>query len=247
MTPGKEIYCCHDEYGLLQVFDDGEKRYLAFGDNDEQSCQLKSAPFTLQHDYSQAMLLALLFNKPGTVILFGLGGGTLATTLHQYLPGLTLRVVELRPKVVDAAYRFFQFPRSQRIEVFTEDASEFLACDNHSKADLLFSDMFNEEGPDLQQTQPWFIERCHQQLKDEGWLVLNCWREHRGDRQLVQALKACFDDVRACATAEGNWVVLAGKKANTASAARLKASAKHWSKVLGYPLYSSLSRLNALK
>ena len=61
MSLGKELYRYYDEYGPLQVFDDGNKRYLSFGDGDEQSCQLKSDPLQLQHDYSRAMLLVLLF------------------------------------------------------------------------------------------------------------------------------------------------------------------------------------------
>ena len=44
---GKEIKSIIDEYGLIQVFDDGNKRYLAFGFNDEQGCILKSQPQNL--------------------------------------------------------------------------------------------------------------------------------------------------------------------------------------------------------
>ena len=246
MSLGKEIHHYHDEYGPIQVLDDGTKRYLTFGDNDEQSCQLKSAPFQLQHDYSQAMLLVLLFIEPRNMILFGLGGGTLATTLHHYLPSLKLTVVELRPQVVKAASRFFQFPRSERIEVFVEDASEFLELGAQRKTDVLFSDIYGDEGLDLQQTQPWFIERCAELLSDDGWLVLNCWQQHRGDRHLLGALKQHFEDVRVCATAEGNWVVLAGKTASNTSVTQLTVAAKKWSKVLGYSLLSSLSRLTPL-
>lgn len=246
MSAGREIFRFHDEYGPLLVFDDGNKRYLSFGVNDEQSCQLKSNPFQLQHDYSQAMLLVLLFKQPGNMILFGLGGGTLATTLHQYLPGLKLRVVELRPQVVDVAYRYFQFPRGKRVTVFVEDASEFLEREDQAKTDVLFSDIYGEEGLDLQQTQPWFIEQCANLLKDDGWLVLNCWQQQRSDKELRAALKLHFEDVRACATAEGNWVVLAGKKTDNSSVAQLKSAAKTWSKVLGYSLSSSLSRLKPL-
>lgn len=244
MSLGKELYRYHDEYGPLQVFDDGNRRYLSFGDGDEQSCQLKSEPLQLQHDYSRAMLLVLLFKEPQNMILFGLGGGTLATTMHEYLPALKLRVVELRSQVVDVAYRYFQFPRSERIDVFTEDASEFLDDMSHGKTDVLFSDIYGEEGLDLQQTQPWFIERCAQLLNDDGWLVLNCWQLHRGDQDMMAALKAHFADVRVCATSEGNWVILAGKKADQTSSTQLKSAAKKWSKLLGYSLLSSYSRLN---
>lgn len=246
MIAGKEIFRQHDEYGTIQVYDDGNKRFLAFGDNDEQSCQLKSNPALLQHDYSQAMLLVLLFKRPRSMIMFGLGGGSLPAALHQALPELQLRVVELRRSVVKAAYRFFQFPRSERIEVFTEDASEFLDRDGVKKTDLLFSDIYSDEGLDLQQTQPWFIERCHQLLTDDGWLVLNCWREHRGEQAMLASLQQHFADVRVCATAEGNWIILAGKQANHDSDGQLKNAAKKLSKLLGYSLLSSLSRLNQL-
>lgn len=246
MSLGKEVFRTYDDYGSLLVFDDGNKRYLSFSELDEQSCQLKSDPFCLQHDYSQAMLLVLLLTEPSRMILLGLGGGTLATTLHQYLSGLKITVVELRPKVVDVAHRFFHLPRSKRISVTIDDAGNFIANHDGPKVDILFSDIYSEEGLDLQQTQPWFIESCAERLKDDGWLVLNCWQHQRSDRAMRGALKENFEDVRVCSTAEGNWVVFAGKKINSSSAAQLKASAKKWSKQLGFSLLPSLSRLSKL-
>ena len=38
---GKEVHRRYDELGIIQVFDDGNKRYLSFGTADEQSCQLR--------------------------------------------------------------------------------------------------------------------------------------------------------------------------------------------------------------
>lgn len=246
MSLGREVFRAYDDYGPLLVFDDGNKRYLSFSELDEQSCQLKSNPFQLQHDYSQAMLLVLLFCKPGSMLLLGLGGGTLVTTLHHILADLTITVVELRPKVVDVAYRYFQMPRCKRISVVIDDAGEFISQSESEKVDVLFSDIYGEEGLDLQQTQDWFIAACAERLNDDGWLVLNCWQHQRGDKAMRHALRAYFEDVRVCATAEGNWVVLAGKKANASSAAQLKSAAKKWSKLLGFSLLSSLSRLNTL-
>ncbi len=242
---GKEIFRTYDEFGLLQVFDDGNKRFLSFGEDDEQSCHLKSSPHQLQHDYTQAMLLVLLFCQPKKVILFGLGGGCLATTLHFHFPGLKLRVVELRRAVVKLAYRFFQFPRSKRIEVFTQDVGEFVD-ESHKKADVIFSDIYGSDGLDMQQAQPWFIERCSELLSEDGWLVLNCWNQHRGENDMVSSLKDYFDDVRVCSTADGNWIIFAGKKCHSVSATQLKQSAKALSKTLGYPLTAHLARLNII-
>jgi len=243
MFSGKEVYRSHDEYGSITVLDNGNKRYLAFAEGDEQSCQLLSHPFQLQHDYAQAMLSALLFKQPKSITLLGVGGGCLASALHEAIPDLTLQLVELRPKVLEVAYRYFQLPRSERVEVFIEDASEFIESDKREKVDILFSDLYSPEGLDLQQTQHWFIERCSQLLTDDGWLVLNCWQMHRGEREMIAALKEFFEDVRGCLTVEGNWVVIAGKKASTLSAAQTKDAAKRWSKTLDYSLLSCLSRL----
>ena len=243
MPSGKKICQTHDEYGAITVLDNGNKRYLAFAEDDEQSCQLLSSPFQLQHDYAQAMLLALLFKQPKSITLLGVGGGCIASALHAAIPDLTLQLVELRPKVLEIAYRYFQLPRSDRVEVFIEDASEFIESENREKVDILFSDLYSPEGLDLQQTQHWFIERCSQLLTDDGWLVLNCWQIHRGEHEMIDALKETFEDVRGCLTVEGNWVVVAGKKASNLSAAQTKEAAKQWSKRLGYSLSSCLSRL----
>jgi spermidine synthase len=240
---GKELYRSYDEYGLIKVVDDGNKRFLAFAEDDEQSCQLKSEPVQLQHDYTQAMLLVLLFCQPQKIILFGLGGGCLASTLHHHFPGLKLRVVELRQAVVDLAHRFFQLPRSKRMTVYTEDVGDFLQRE-HGKADVIFSDIYCAQGLDRQQVQPWFIERCAELLKDQGWLVLNCWRQHRAEDAMIESLQQHFTDVRVCGTAEGNWVVLAGKQRFSGSASGQKSAAKALSKKLGYSLSAHFSRLN---
>ena len=246
MSLGKEVYRHYDELGPLIVSDDGNKRYLGFSVDDEQSCQLKSAPYLLQHDYSQAMLLVLLFVQPSRIALFGLGGGTLVMTLHHFLPAVMITAVELRPQVVKIARRFFQLPRCDRLNIIIEDASEYLERGDSEPVDILFADIYDGEGLDLQQTEPWFIEQCHQQLNEEGWLVMNCWRQHRGEHAMMDALKSLFADVRSCSTAEGNWVIMAGKKACTLSDAQLKNDAKKWSKILGYSLLPSLSRLQPL-
>jgi spermidine synthase len=245
MTIGKEVFRTYDEHGLLRVFDDGPRRYLSFGDDDEQSCQLKAEPILLQHDYTRAMLLVLLFSKPKKVMQFGLGGGCLVTTLQHCCPGLKITAVELRHAVVKIAHRFFKLPRSKAITLVTQDVGEFIE-EEHKRVDVIFSDIYSAEGLDMQQAQPWFIERCAQLLKDDGWLVLNCWQQHRGEQDMLRALNEHFADVRVCTTAEGNWVVLAGKKSNTKTAAVLKQEAKLLSKSLGYSLPAYLSRLRSI-
>lgn len=240
--PGKEIYRGYDEYGVVSVVEDGHKRYLAFGDNDEQSCWLKHEPLTPQHEYVRAMLLVLLFKDPKQSISLGLGAGSLNSCLHGHYPSLKQQVVELRPEVVKAAYKYFQLPRGKRLEVHTMDANEYLQSVDSKKADILFSDIYGADGLDEQQLDPSFLMNCHDRLKEDGWLVLNCWREHQGNDSL-QTLIEIFDDVRSCATQSGNWIVFAGKRASNRTAKQLKSDARELSQKLGFSLSAHLGRL----
>ncbi|HSB97471.1 MAG TPA: spermidine synthase [Spongiibacteraceae bacterium] len=241
--PGKEIYRTYDEYGPIQVFDDGTKRYLSFGEGDEQSCVLKAQPALLQHDYTRAMLLPLLYGNPRDVILAGLGGGALVNCLHHHLPELRVRVVELRHSIIKIAYRYFELPRDERIALFQQDISEFLEAEDIAKTDIFFSDIYGAEGMDPQFFQPWYIEACARLLNDDGWLVLNCWEEQRGDHDTLEAIADNFSEVYTCTVPSGNWIIMASKKASVLPENLLKERAKEQSKQFGYAVSENLYRL----
>ena len=58
---GVEIHRSYDELGPIRVFENGSRRYLAFGEEAEQSCIDLHDPAKLVYEYTQAMILALLF------------------------------------------------------------------------------------------------------------------------------------------------------------------------------------------
>jgi spermidine synthase len=242
--PGKEIYRGYDAFGVVSVFEDGAKRYLSFGEADEQSCWLKTEPAVPQHEYVRAMLLALLFTEPRHAITLGLGAGSLNSCLHAHYPSLKQQVVELRPEVVEVAYRFFQLPRGKRLQIHTMDANEFLSRVETKRADLVFSDIYGADGLDEQQLSPDYLLQCRERLKADGWLVLNCWREHQGSQSL-DTLRELFADVRGCATQSGNWILFAGCRASNKSSKQLKAEAKALGQQLGFSLSGHLSRLQS--
>lgn len=245
-VPGRELYRSYDEIGCIRVTEDGDKRYLAFGDNDEQSCWLKTEPLLPQHEYNRVMLLALLFITPKHCTTLGLGSGSLNHCLHVHLPELKQQVVELRQGVIDITYQYFQFPRSKRLKVFTMDAFEFLSEAPNDrkikKSDILFSDIYSAEGLDEKQLSLEYLQRCHRQLKNNGWLVLNCWREHQTE-SLLESLQDLFQDVRSCTTASGNWLIFAGRHYDNQSTKQLKTKARGLNHQLGFPLNSYLNKL----
>ena len=240
------LYDNSDEFGPLMVTDDGECRILSFAPNDEQSRCLKAAPHVLQFEYTQAMLLVLLFCQPRRVLVLGVGGGSLVTALHHIIPGIRITAVELRQNVLDVAYRYFQMPRGKRLDMICANADQYLCQDHPHKQDIVFADLYHGTGVDEVQLRADFIARCAANLKEEGWLVLNCWNEHREDEILRDALREHFTDIRTVLTSSRNWVILAGRKPDWHTNRELKDGALQLTNALGYPLSRHLARMRAL-
>ncbi|MCE9679367.1 fused MFS/spermidine synthase [Shewanella sp. AS1] len=244
MSDFQTLYQSEDEYGPLFVLEDSQVRLLSFGDNDEQSKLLKSAPHIPQHTYIQAMLLVLLFIQPKRVIILGLGGGGLVHALRHYDRAINITAVELRAQVIEIAKRYFQLPIGKKLNLVHQDAIEFLTEREHKKADVIFADIYGAEGVDENQLTETFIANAAAMIKAGGYLVLNCWKEHSQDRQLLALLQIHFSEVRACLTGGGNWVVIASTVTRDISASGLKADAQQLSQQLDFQLGRSLTRFD---
>ncbi|MBV7314165.1 spermidine synthase [Shewanella sp. NIFS-20-20] len=231
-----------DQYGPISVVEDNDYRLLAFGDNDEQSKQLKVAPHIPQHTYIQAMLLSLLFIKPKSAIVLGLGGGALLHSLKHYDPAMKLTAVELRPQVIELAKRYFRVQPSKKLQLIEADAMAFLAEANHKRCDVIYADIYTDAGIDKQQLSQQFIDHAINLLKADGILVLNCWKEHSRDVELLARLQASFVEVYACLTSGSNWVIFAAKQAGTLRDHDLKSAIDDLSCRLDYSVSRSLSR-----
>lgn len=240
---GKEIFRTEDELGPVQVFDDGLHRYLSFGEDDEQSCVLKAQPQVPQYDYIRAMLLPLLYRRPRDALLLGMGGGALATFLFRHYPSITLRAVELRPAVIEIAHGFFDLPRDPRLQTIAQDAGDFVRTAGHKPTDLLLVDLYDADGMDERYFQPWFIDICAELMTENGWLVINCWEDHREDHDTLGTITMHFEEVYTCAVESGNWVILASKARTEIKQDRLLAQADTQAKKFGFPVRKYLEKL----
>jgi spermidine synthase len=240
---GKRIYTKSDGHGPVEVFDDGACRYLSFGDDDEQSCVLTREPHIPQLDYIRAMLLPLLYRRPKDVTLLGLGAGSLATCLHRRFRALTLRAVELRPLVIEVAQRFFGLPQSPRLQPIAQDAFDYLRTPALAPTDLLLCDLYDAQGMDERCFDADFIAACAGALSDKGWLVLNCWEEHRDDSDTLTLLASHFAEIHTCTVASGNWLLFASRRRNRIGQALLLERAQRLSDRLEFDLLAPLAGL----
>ncbi|NRB37910.1 MAG: spermine synthase [Pseudomonadales bacterium] len=241
----QHLFKTHDDFGEIQVREEGLKRFLAFADNDEQSAWSKNEPLIPQHDYIRSMLLVLLWAQPKKIISLGLGAGILNSLLFHRFPESKQQVAELRPAVIDIAYQYFQLPQGRRLNIHAMDALTFLQQQGLKKADILFSDIYDAQGVNEMQLETTFLQSCLHRLKDEGWLVLNCWKHHQKtdiDQRLLQMFKQlyCVD------TPSGNWILFASNSRQHHSNKQLKERAKQLNGLLGFSLSSHMNRLKQL-
>ncbi|OMH33658.1 hypothetical protein [Motiliproteus sp. MSK22-1] len=247
--PGYEIHRCYDDWGPIRVFEDGLRRYLAFGKDAEQSCVDLLSPATLIYEYTQAMALALLYQPaPKQVTLLGLGAGSLVQCLQDYDPGLELNVVELRPKVVEVAREWFSLELTPQLSLHLGDAGLYMA-NTPVRSDLIFADIYNDDGMIETQLDSVFLDCCYHNLSDEGVLVLNLWEEHRGSHPIAaQRIRKQFgNQCMSCSVEDGNMIVFAFKSGMPVNnPRRLQPLAKKLSRQLNAPVHKLVGRLQPL-
>ena len=238
---GREIHRRYDDLGVIQVFDDGNKRYLSFGTADEQSCQLLMRPEQPQHGYTRAMIavLSMLDRPPQQALVLGTGGGMLARALHSYFPQLHCDAVDLRKAVIMVAHQYFGLPRDARLTTHVSPAQDFLQTCPQRHYDLLFSDLYLADGLDTGQLHESFIGLCEQALSENGWLVLNLWKEHREDGLFLPLLRSRFATVMHATTSDGNWIVWACRSSVSPDKQTLRNRSKELGQTMGFNLWQS--------
>ncbi len=113
-----------------------------------QTCTNIGDPDHLVFPYTRMMLGALAMRPdPGSILIIGLGGGTLPMALRDILPGAQIDVVELDPAVVKVAKEFFGYKEDEALQTYTGDGRVFVkkAIIENTKYDLIMLDAFEDE------------------------------------------------------------------------------------------------------
>ena len=240
--PGKVVDKLSDCHGDVLIFDDGVRRYLSFNGEQEQSAMLLQEPDLLLHDYNRTMILVLLLCRPKSVLMLGLGGGSIAKCLLKHFE-IDVTVVELREKVIEAAKKYFHVTPQPHLHIVHEDALSYLGQLEPGRQEVIFSDLYIPEGFDARQLTDRYLASAAKALAPNGWLVVNSLEEYRTSRLLPELFGKHFNSWCEGITADGNWVILATKANRKIETDKLMASAKGLSRQLGFSLSGHLKRL----
>ena len=192
---GKELYRIDDGEGSIVVTQRGNKRVLSFGSRLEQSSVLMNRPWYLVHQYTQIMLLGLLFVDARRMVLLGLGGGALAHCLSHYFPRSAIQVVEIRQAVIEIACDWFDLPRRGNLHVVKDDALHYLSQLEQGAADIIFSDLYVAEGMSACQAQLEFIYTSFAALSEQGCLVINFHQKPDEGSALMDTVEGLFSEI----------------------------------------------------
>jgi len=178
----------HSERSLYRqvfVYGDGDMRCLCFTREckiGRQSCIFVKQPDRLMFEYTQMMLGALLLDPdPHSILIIGLGGGTLPRTLGKLLPSADIDVVEIDPAVVRVAEQYFDYRPDAHQHVFEEDGRAFVRrmLRTDQRYPLIMLDAYdNQYIPEHLLTRE-FLEQVKSLLAPNGIVAANTFSSSR--------------------------------------------------------------------
>lgn len=131
------------------------------------------------------------------VCIIGLAGGTVAQRMTQlYGPQVQIDGVEIDPKIVDVARRFFNL-NAPNVHVIVQDGRYYLRA-TEKRYDVIGVDAYHQPYIPFQLTTREFFQEVDDHLNDRGTLIVNAGRTNT-DYRLVdvisQTMRAVFPNV----------------------------------------------------
>ncbi len=189
----------HEEmspYGPIIVTEDasGMRTLLFAKGGARQSVAMPGDPDRLELAYTRAALAGLaLCDEPRRMLVVGLGGGTLPIFLHRHYPGAAIDVVDINPRVLAVATRYFGFTEDERLRAYISDGREFIEKQQPSTYDAIFLDAFGATDVPRHLTTREFLLAVRRATVPSGVVIGNVWR--RGSNPLYDAMLETYREV----------------------------------------------------
>ena len=160
-----------------------------------QSCMSLSDPDELVLDYTRTMMGFLLLNPaPRTVLMIGLGGGSMLKYLYRHLPDASMTVVEINQEVIDMRHDFHIPHDDERLQILCADGATFVAK-APQRYDVILVDGFTGEGmPDALCSRS-FYQHCKDALHPDGLLIANVQADTQQTLAIRRRLNKAFGTV----------------------------------------------------
>jgi len=176
---GEVIHKERSIYRNIEVQQKGSERCLVFAtrrDDRRQTCVDLKAPDRVVFSYVRMTFGGLLLApNPSSILVIGLGGGTLPSALSKLYPEAGIDAIEIDAAVVQVAEDYFDFQSNNRINVHIQDARVYTkrAGQNGTTYDLIILDAFTGDYiPEHLMTRE-YLEETRALLAPGGVVVAN--------------------------------------------------------------------------
>jgi spermidine synthase len=192
----------------IQVVDKTNVRHLRFGNSIRQSSINKEKPFKLQTKYTRDMAKVFDHYKdiPESIIVLGLGAGTIPSYLFHRFPKTKIYVVEILPELKEIASDYFSMPRNERLEIVIGDAYDYIK-ETQIRFDLIFMDVFSKNSIPKKFRTEEFYAGLKRLISANGYVAFNTWVDPSSYSNYIKKLENVFDVViEECVPKSGNHI-----------------------------------------
>lgn len=201
--------------------DYGDVRFLHLGTEWVQGSMLRDAPYDIELEYVQRMMVGLLFTDAESMakkhaMQLGLGSAALTKFCYKKLRMKTT-AIEINPQVITACRIWFKLPNDDlRLQVIEADAGQEIRKPAHQgTVDLLHVDLYDDEAAAPVLDDADFYAHCRDLLTEDGVMTVNLFGRDSSYAQSLTKMAEAFGPESIWAfrpTREGNTVVMAQRE-----------------------------------
>lgn len=192
-------------------------RYLHLGTEWIQGAMRIRKPHAIEIEYTQQMMMWVLFNpSPRHIVQLGLGAGALTKFCYRQFPSARVTAIELNANVIALCQEKFKLPPNDaRLNVIEMDALAFVNDPtNRGCIDVLQVDLYDAQAHSPVLNNRAFYQACATCLTDKGMMTVNLFGTQLNHARSLRAIHQAFDAVVWLPEVHGsNTVALAFKHA----------------------------------
>lgn len=197
--------------GAPYVVENGRLRSLHFNSEEIQSAMWVDRPDALYLEYTRLMMGVLMFvPAPRSIVMLGLGGGSLAKFCYRHLANTHIVAVEVDTQVLALRDQFCVPKDDDRLQILQADGIDYLGAAADASTDVLMLDAYTIGGVPAALSSQAFFDECAR-VTGEGVLVANLHEAHADFALHAARIRRSFGatlEVRE--GVRGNCVVFAG-------------------------------------
>lgn len=191
-------HCPLPHYPHLVISDENDVRSLHFGTRWVQGGMRIDAPYSLEFEYVQQMMMWMLFHdSPKHIVQLGLGAGSLTKFCYRRFPDSRVTAIELDPGVIALCQLAFALPANDaRLDVRAMDAMRFVKdAANIGTVDILQVDLYDAQAHAPVFGSEDFYQACAACLRPGGIMTVNLFCDAPDHARNIEAMQNAFEAV----------------------------------------------------